>query len=225
MRSSLALRYEYMFILTSVFPTHTVPERLSSSSASAVPTPLRLSPSLWVALAHKGERLGNFHVVIDQGDRVRLRADVLWSAGRLNVFETLKIARRSLIKWMHTYCCQYLTKHAGHKDTTWHGMKRENINLSGKQISSGARIRNVPHTCWLTGSSRCGAERGRGALCDRWLGHVHNNRSFWCPSSLPEMLRWLSLQLKPSVHQRLSAPCGPYVWVLIERGLLCLGHR
>lgn len=25
--------------------------------------------------------------------------------------------------------------------------------------------------------------------------------------------------------EAISALCGPYVWVLIERGLLCLGHR
>lgn len=52
----------------------------------------------------------------------------------------LKIAHQRLIKLMHTYCCQDLIKHAGemHKDTKWHQMKRENINLSGlcKVVSS-----------------------------------------------------------------------------------------
>lgn len=163
---------------------------------------------------------------------MRLRTDVLWGIGwRIAALcWGPKIAHQRLIKLMHTYCCQDLIKHAGemHKDTKWHRMKRENINLSGKQISSRALIDSwkrgidavllVHAIAWAHRKEqvqRC--KKVEVGLCECWpatpgLGHVHNNRPFLCPFSLPEMLRWLSLQLKPSVHQRLSLLCVAHMF-------------
>lgn len=86
-----------------------------------------------------------------------------------------EIAHQRLIKLMHTYCCQDLIKHAGemHKDTKWHGMKRENINLSGKQISSRALIdswkmehgRCPAHSC-----CRLSTQEGAGAALQKGRG-------------------------------------------------------
>lgn len=108
-------------------------------------------------------------------------------------------------------------------------MKRENINLNGKQISSRALIdswkRNIDTAVLLIHDISCAhwkeqvqhCTKVEVSLCGSWpatpgLGDVHNNRTFLCPFSLPVMLRWLSLQLKPSVHQRLSLLCVAHMF-------------
>lgn len=64
------------------------------------------------------------------------------------------------------------------------------------------------------------------------LGHVHNKiqKNVVCPFFLllftprDAPLDLIAIKTKcPS--EAIWALCGPYVWVLIERGLLCLGHR
>lgn len=67
------------------------------------------------------------------------------------------------------------------------------------------------------------------------VGFVSAGRPAWEPSTITDLfmfffsprdapLALVAIKSKcPSVA--ISALCGPYVWVLIERGLLCLGHR
>lgn len=46
----------------------------------------------------------------------------------------------------------------------------------------------------------------------------------YVPSPSDALLALTAIKTKcPS--EAISALCGPYVWVLIERGLLCLGRR
>lgn len=156
----------------------------------------------------------------------------------------LKIAHQRLIKLMHTYCCQDLIKHAGemHKDTKWHRMKRENINLSGKQISSRALIDSwkcnidaallIHAIAWAHLKEQVQhCRKVEVGLCECWpatpgLGHVHKNRPFLCPFFSPSDAPLALIAIKTKCpSEAISALCGPYVWVLIERGLLCLGHR
>lgn len=85
-------------------------------------------------------------------------------------------------------------------------MKRENINLSGKQISSGALIDswkcNIDGAVLLVHDMSCAHRKEQVqhcrkvevGLCGCWpatpgLGDVHNNKPFLCPFSLPLMLR------------------------------------
>lgn len=146
---------------------------------------------------------------------------------------------------MRSCCCQDLIKHAEemHKDTEWHWMKRDNIHLRGEtNIQQRALIDSwkcsvnaallIHGIAWAhAGRSRCSiAERSRFVFVNVGQlhggpGDVHNNRPFLCPFSLCDAPRALIAIKTKCPSEAISALCGPYVWVLIERGLLCLGHR
>lgn len=85
------------------------------------------------------------------------------------------------------------------------------------------------HPCWVT-LGNLGHGAGRRPRCHIPTPPGRGVSGVGVDAASPfviflEVLHRHSLQLKWSVHQRLSSLCGPYVSLLIQCGLFCLGSR